>query len=250
MNLNCENDALQNDLGQQARDCRTAASAVGNTTYEGGDFRHDGSAHRICKAQSERTVRDARAHDPSRAHCPARAVEEREFRIPRGERAVQASADTREFLEVREERARQNARSSRSIHGSSRTPYDGGQGNNGGRHHRPSHARDCHSYHRTALLLLLLLQVREPHPRRINGRRLLRPERLRDPKWSTTRLRTAISTCPSTLRSRSSRTTSRLLASRTSSPTPTTASSRKPWTTARKSTSSALHLELSSPWPR
>lgn len=67
MNLNCENDALQNDLGQQARDCRTAASAVGNTTYEGGDFRHDGSAHRICKAQSERTVRDARTHDPSRA---------------------------------------------------------------------------------------------------------------------------------------------------------------------------------------
>lgn len=182
MNLNCENDVLQNNLGQQARDRRAAASAVGNTIYEGGDFRHDGPAHCICEAQSERTVRDARAHDPSRAHRPARAVEEREFRIPCGERVVQASADAHEFLEVREERARQNARSSRSVHGFSRTPYDGGQGNNGSRRHRPSQARDCHPHHRTALLLLLLLQVREPHlPRRVNGWRLLRPERLRDP---------------------------------------------------------------------
>ena len=132
MNSNRKTNADQTDPRQQARARRAAAAAAaaGYTTYQGGDFRNGGPAHRAYESQSERVARDVRAHDAGRTQRPAQAVEDREFRIPRGERTVQASAETREFLEVREERARQDARSSRNGHGSSRTSRDGG--NDGG----------------------------------------------------------------------------------------------------------------------
>ena len=126
MNQNRKSAAAQNNPRQYAPVRRTAAAAAGYTTYEGGDFRNDHVAYRAYGARPDRAAHGVRS---SRADHVA---DSRGLRIPRGERAVQTSAETREILEIHEERV-QHGESKGDNHGKCGSGHGDGRNSNGKR---------------------------------------------------------------------------------------------------------------------